>query len=617
MNKMHLISTPGFNFQSFKNTLFLFLPHLIQNKVSRKRCFIAVLLILMDVLATALVPYFSKCIVDELSVNLSASFGFSLLMLGLFWILEKTLHHVQDIVFFPVINISIRDITRDVVEHIHRLPLSVYQTLSMPEVLNSIKRISYSARQFFNIFFLTIFPTMIKLVIAVIVAAKLGLHGIALLPVFLLCFFTLYKGTQHYVKSREQSWQFSDGVIMRINDSILNTKITRQFQDFEMSALKSILNQEAELWYNTNTRLHIIYIFIGILLGLSITAILYNALLNIQHHSLTIGDFVLLKGQLIAALLPLQKLCTEFRQLAESTIDIGKIRRILELPLEKNSKSEEKTESSECIESNKSRESQKFRESTIKKTPAPIFRGIEVNELCFSYGSQSPIFDDLKLNLNAGEKIVITGENGSGKSTLASLLSGILKPLQGSILINDLNIELYSREALSALVHSIPQDVRLFNLSLRENLSYGLGDITNEKLIHTLEEVGLSPLLQSLNGDINLPLGEMGIRLSGGEKQRVAIARALLIRPSVLILDETLHSLPPESEAYILKKIFESIDTVLLISHRQDAFCYMDRVLNISNKRIETIVDNTRHPKLGKVEASATFERVDYSLETP
>lgn len=514
---------------------------------------------MLDILAASLVPYFSKCIVDELSLNLASSFGFALLMLGLFWTLEKVAEHLQEIFFFPVINETTRDMTRDVVEHIHTIPLKTYQTLSVPEIISCIKRISQSSRNFFRVLFLLILPSIGKLLIATFVTIKLGLFGAALIPIFLLCFFTLYKGAQWYVRAREQAWQLSDKVTMRINDSIANTKITRPFHEFEMNSLQEILKQEAILWYKTNTRIHLVHAMIGIILGITLTTLLYSAILAIKQHSLSIGDFVMLKGQLIAAFLPFKKLSLEFRQLAEATIDISKIIRLLEIPKENK--------------------------AIILTTPSSQ-TGIQFRNLSFEYDHESPIFEDLSFNIPSGEKVVITGENGGGKSTLVSLLGGLHKPNRGSILIHGIELQQYSEASLSKTIHCIPQDLRLFNLSLYENLTYGLRNISKAQLEYAIEATGLVSIINQLNAGLNTPIGEMGIRLSGGEKQRVALARALLINPSILVLDETLHSLTVETERKLLLCLFKQIETVILVSHRKSLFPLMDRILKIQNGKL-------------------------------
>jgi ABC-type multidrug transport system fused ATPase/permease subunit len=534
------------NFELFKKTFSLFMRHIrFKNTATRLRCCIAVLLILVDVVAVTLVPYYTKFVIDALSLNILQTIWIAMSLLGFFWILEKTVNHVQEIIFFPVINNTIRDLSYNIVNHIHTISLPDYQKLSIPEVINCVRRISMSTRSFIKIVFLMIVPTIIKLIIASIVVIKTSLFGVILLPAILITLFMLYKGSQWYVAAREIAWQASDNVTMRVSDSILNTKIIRQLKPFEMDAIGTILDKEAACWFKSNTRLHTIHILIGALLGITIIGILSGSILAIQAGVLTIGDFVLLKGQLMVAFLPLKTLSVEFRQCAESLVDIKKIIHILEIPKQPNSLLKH-----------------------TKNQPNTVF----INNLDFSHDTEKPIFKNLSLEIQRNEKVAIVGESGSGKSTLIHLLAGLNKASRGYIYIDN-------QETKKILC--IPQDFRLFNTSLRLNMTYGLDNVSDTKLLNIAKKTELLSLIQQMPNGLDTLVGEMGIKLSGGEKQKVALARALLLKPDILLLDETTSSLSVESENAILHTLFSEISTVILTSHRTSMLHQVDRIIRI------------------------------------
>jgi len=544
---------------TFKKTFLLFVRHsLLTSASARTRCSLAVLLILVDVAVASLVPYCAKFIVDTLSTNILNTVWMAILLLGVFWILEKTLNHIQEIIFFPVINTTIRNLNYKVVHHIHQISLPHYQKLSMPEVINCARRISFSARAFIKIVFLMIIPTAFKLMIATLVSIKIGLFGFGLLPITLLALFILYKGTQWYVAARESAWQVTDQVTMRINDSILNTKLVRPFEQYEMEAVGKLLDTEAHLWQTTNTRLHTIYVCIGILLGITMTGILAAAVLGIQKGALTVGDFVLLKGQLIAAFLPLRNFSTEFRQLAESMVDIKKMIQIFDTPLETPPA---------------------FSARTPRNTQEPA-QGIFLKNIFFSHEMHPLLLKNLSLQIPFGEKVALIGESGSGKSALINLMAGLYKPAQGTI---DLG---------GQTLHCIPQDFRLFNMSLRENITYGLSNISEDALLNSIEQIGLRDLIHQMPKGLDTLVGEMGINLSGGEKQKVALARALLLKPDILLLDETTSSLTIESEKLVLNVLFSAIPTVILASHRTSMLQHMDRVIKIQHGKLRNFQHN-------------------------
>jgi ABC transporter ATM len=556
----------SFNINNLKKTFLLFTPYIFNNLHSRKRLLWAAGLILVDVTTASLIPYLSKLIIDSLSNKLASGVLILVLLLGFFWIVEKTLSHIQDIIFFPAVNSTIRDLTRDVVKHIHQISLPNYQTLSIPEIINCIRRISLSARSFIKVFFLMIIPTAIKLVITTIVTIKLGVFGLGLLPAILFSGIILYKGSQWYVAAREEAWKISDKMIIRVNDSILNTKITRFFYDQEIQQVNQLLNTEAAFWYKTNTRLHTIHILIGLLLGLAITGILVGGITAIQNHTLTIGDFVLIKGQLLAAFLPMKTLSIEFRQLIESTIDIKKIIQVLEIPTVKN------TSNIETYQDTSTENSQSF-----------PHKGIKLNNITFSHSSTNILFKNVSLQILANEKLAIIGESGSGKSSLISLIAGLYKPETGKIFINEQDIHCLPHSELhrNKILHYIPQDLRLFNMSLRDNITYGTVGISENNLLKIAEQVGLMNLINKLPLGLDTVVGEMGANLSGGEKQKVALARALLIKPEILLLDETTHSLDIDCEKMVLENLFLAIPTVIIASHKASTLNHVDRILQV------------------------------------
>ncbi len=554
------------NFTVFKQSFSLFFSSkLLKDPTVRTRGMIAILLVLIDIAVVSLIPYCTKQIVDALSINLLNSVWIALFFLSIFWILDKILSHIQDIILFPVINRMIRGITHAVVDHIHQIPLTDYKKLSISEVINCIRRISLSARAFIKILLLLIIPTTFKLLIAVMITIKAGLFGWLLVPGILISLMLLYKGTQWYIAARGSAWQASDMVTLSIHDSLLNTKIVRPFHAFEMEKINSILSTEANLWNTTNIRLHSIYIFIGILLGTTLGAVLIGVIQAIHNQTLTIGDFVFLKGQLIAAFLPLRAFSMEFRQLAESMVDIKKILSIFEIPLEENIK----------------------KPSTLVKAPE---NAIEVENASFSYDAQKSIFSHLSLSIKKGEKIAIIGKNGSGKSALINLLANIYKPLVGSLYINGQPIENLTPNTLSALIHFIPQDFRLFNKSLRYNMTYGMRGVSNDALLQVAKDVDLLDTIEHMEKGFDTLVGEMGTKLSGGEKQKVALARALLLKPEILLLDETTSSLNNESEKKILKVLFSSIPTVILTSHKTSILGCVHKILKMQDGTLHVAI---------------------------
>lgn len=493
----------------------------------------------------------------------------SALMLGIFWTLEKALLHIQDIFFFPVVNHCIRTLTQDVVHHIHLLPLEIYKTLSMPEILSAVRRISHSVRSFFKIFFLLSFPTTVKFFIALWVVMRLQQYGFILAPILILSLLCLYKGLQWYLLVRTKAWRASDQVFLTINDSLYNSVSVRSHLRFSLDRIAEHLNEEAHHWQNTNVRMHLVHIGIIVLFGAVLTLFLALSVQEIINKTLSIGNLVLIQGQIMAAFLPLKTLTLEFRQLAESMVDITKIADILEL-----------------------------KKHTQKDTDNPLLLNpnacIQCADVQFYYESNSPIFTGLNLNIFTGDTIGVVGHNGSGKSTFTTLLAGLLKPISGSIYLNQKPIHAYTEAERSHNILVIPQEARLFNQTVLENLTFGLNhssrqEVDEEEIWQALNIVGLETLIKKLPNGLHTRQGEMGTRFSGGEKQRLLLARALLLSPEILILDESLHAIAFQDAEKILSALMAVIQTVILVSHNPRLLSKMHRIIKIEHGKIKEI----------------------------
>ena len=551
------------SFNILKKTFNLFISKkFFYNDYIKFRIIATVILIIIDIVSTSLIAYYSKLIINSLSGNILHSIWIAILLLGFFWILEKTIIHLQEIIFFPVINFAIKEVTYKVVDHIHQISLVDYQKLSISEVINSIRRISLSARSFIKVLILMLIPTVIKLMIAIYIAIKMGSLGLLLIPMMIIAGIVFYRGTKSYISVRDFAWQTTDKVISRINESIVNTKMIRSFKKLEMEQVCDLLASEAKVWYRTNTKLHSMHIIVGILLGVCITIILSGVILAIQKSRLTIGDFVFLKSQLIAVWIPFKNLAVEFRQLEESLIDIKKIIEILDLPKATND------ENDNIVYLNH------------KNITSNIIQDIHLDNISFAYSKEKTIFKNLSLSILTGEKIGIIGGIGSGKSTLINLMSGVYQPNQGVIYIRGQDSNSISKEFLQTKIYCIQQDFKLFNASLLYNITYGIENVSIITLQNFIDNLKFMEFIQKMPLGLNTKIGEKGVKLSGGEQQKIALCRALLLKPEILFLDETTNSLSYIIEKEILNLLFEQIPTVILVSHRINTNNYLNNSLS-------------------------------------
>ncbi len=211
------------------------------------------------------------------------------------------------------------------------------------------------------------------------------------------------------------------------------------------------------------------------------------------------------------------------------------------------------------------------------------------------------VLKDLNLSIESGSKVALVGSSGAGKSTVASLLLQFYKPTGGKIFFDDVEAEEYDLSRLRNEMTVVPQDVFLFNGSIKENILYGDTEVDYDTLIEAAKHANAHEFIMSFPQGYETIVGERGVQLSGGQRQRVAIARAILKDPSILILDEATSSLDSESE----KVVQEALDklminrTSIIIAHRLSTIKNCDKILVFDKGRI---VEQGTHDELILIE---------------
>ena len=215
---------------------------------------------------------------------------------------------------------------------------------------------------------------------------------------------------------------------------------------------------------------------------------------------------------------------------------------------------------------------------------------ISVENINFSYpGEESRAIDNVSFNVASGASVAIVGSSGAGKTTLVDLLLGILKPDSGTILVSGEN----PKGAISkwpGAISYVPQDVMISNGTIRENIGLGYPRefVVTELVNSAIQIAALNQYVSKLPKGIDTPIGERGVKMSGGERQRLGIARAMLTKPALLVLDEATSSLDGETEASVAEAIQELNGkiTVVIIAHRLSTIVNSDLVIYLENGKL-------------------------------
>ena len=221
-------------------------------------------------------------------------------------------------------------------------------------------------------------------------------------------------------------------------------------------------------------------------------------------------------------------------------------------------------------------------EDNRNKTKVKHVRGnFKFEKVKFEYkDSIRPILNRFNLEVKEGETIAFVGESGAGKSTILNLIIGFLKPTEGSIYLDDADLNSLDLNSYRKHIAVVPQNVILFSGTIRQNITYGIPDAPEDKLMEAVKAANLSDLIKELPEGLDTRIGEHGGKLSGGQRQRISIARALMRDPSVIVLDEATSALDSASERMVQEAIsnLSKGRTTFIVAHRLSTIRNADRI---------------------------------------
>ena len=231
-----------------------------------------------------------------------------------------------------------------------------------------------------------------------------------------------------------------------------------------------------------------------------------------------------------------------------------------------------------------------------------IIKGkIQFKDAIFRYNNRdkSIVLNKINFTVEETQNIAIIGPSGSGKSTITSLILNFYKLNDGKLLIDDTRIESINLHMLREQIGIVPQETFLFGGTIRENISYGRTDATDEEIVNAAIKANAHNFISEFERKYETLVGERGIQLSGGQRQRIAIARTILKNPSILILDEATSSLDSKSEKSVQIAISEIMKnrTTIIIAHRLSTIKNCDKIIVLDKGKI---VEEGNHSELIK-----------------
>lgn len=230
--------------------------------------------------------------------------------------------------------------------------------------------------------------------------------------------------------------------------------------------------------------------------------------------------------------------------------------------------------------------------------------GVRAEGVVFAYPGGPPVLHDLDVEVSPGERLAIVGRTGSGKSTFVRLVTRLVDPTCGRVLVGGVPLTDVARDDLRRRVAYVPQDGFLFDTTVRENVAYAVPGVDDARVRAAFDDLGLGDWVDGLPEGLDTPVGERGRRLSAGERQLVALVRASLVAPDLLVLDEATSAVDAALEVRLRRAIERVIAgrTSLTVAHRLSTAEAAERVLVFADGRL---VEDGPHRRL--VDAGGTY----------
>ncbi len=520
-------------------------------------------------LVSVYIPVIYKDAVDALSIDnvtlvlplaVIASYGAARLMTTL-------LGELRDFVFVRVSQHAQRAVALNTFEHLHRLSLRFHLDRQTGGLSRVIERALRGMQFVLSFMLFNILPTLIELVLVMVVMTYFFDYRYPLVTgatVIIYIIFTLAV-TEWRLKFRKEMNETDAAANTKAIDSLLNFETVKYFgnEKHEYGRYDISLAGYENAAIKSQKSLSLLNVGQASIISVGVVLLMYMAAQGVVDGKLTVGEFVLANTYMMQLFMPLNFLGFVYREMKQGFIDMDKMFELLHVEEEVKDASD----STELI----------------------VDGGrITFDHVSFSYNEDRLILDDISFTAEAGQNIAIVGPSGSGKSTVARLLFRFYDPQEGSITIDEQDLRSVSQRSLRKCIGVVPQDTVLFNDSIGYNIEYGRPGASKEEIENAARLAQVYDFVSNLTEGFETPVGERGLKLSGGEKQRVAIARTILKDPPILILDEATSALDSLTEQEIQDSLEEVSKgrTTVTVAHRLSTIKDADLIIVLDQGKI-------------------------------
>lgn len=450
---------------------------------------------------------------------------------------------------------------------LQHLPQDFHRSWQSGQLLSRVMNDLGTVRRFLNFGFLFLVMNFIQIVVVSIMLCAmylpLGLIVIAaVVPVAGLCLFMHRKLIRISRLVQDQTGDVASSV----EESVQGLRVIKAFgrSDYMFDAFDTRARRLFDSTIASVKLKSFFWTFLEVIPNLTLVVVLGMGAMAAAQHRITIGTLVAFITLLLSLIWPVSSLGFLLSQVQEAMTAADRVCEIFDAPV------------------------------TIADGPRSLDdpRGaLAFHDVSYQFpDSDKPVLDGISLAIAPGETLAIVGGTGSGKTVLTNLVPRLMDVTGGSITIDGVDIRELTLANLRSIVATAFEDPTLFSMSVRENLTLGRADATDDEIASAIE-VAQAGFVYDLPWGLATRIGEQGMSLSGGQRQRLALARAVLVQPKILVLDDTLSALDIHTEALVeeaLKRVLVGV-TGIVVAHRASTVLLADRVAMLVDGRIAAV----------------------------
>ncbi len=482
-------------------------------------------------------------------------------------LLSSNLPYLRDALFAPVSQDAQRLIAVEAYGHAQGLSLAFHQTRRTGALNRVIDRGVAALDYLIRFLAFNIGPTLIELALAAFVLSTRYSWISALVAVVVVALYAVFTALlTNWRTEQRRKLNAADTELRALAvDSLTNFETVKAFaaETRETERYDSAMRLYNKHMIDVSRSLALLNAGQDVIMALGLTAVAGITAFATFNGQVQAGDMaavVLIMSNLYR---PLSVLGWAFREIKQGAIDLEKLYGLLSM----------KPEVSDAPDAK----------------PLQVKGGdVRFENVSFTHDARSAGIDNVSFDVKAGTKLAVVGPSGSGKSTLLKLLFRFYDTQGGRVLVDGQDVRGLKQESLRDSIGLVPQDVVLFNATMKENLLYGRPDASDENLRDAARRAQLLEFIDRLPKGWETRVGERGVKLSGGERQRVGIARAILKNPAILVLDEATSALDSATEQEVQEALDEAAKgrTTLMVAHRLSTVAGADEIIVLDEGKI-------------------------------